>query len=315
MSNQQAFFRFIAGENCSMAVFYQATKYFSKATYEEKSAFYQNLCDILSLCLKELKKRQTEDIRVVAPIYKSYGIPDYYFQHFYKIYASHLTVSDKNINQQMPTVFDSDDKELASKLISYYRQYVESKFDYKEFCRIYNIPIYSFKSGMSAISDADLSFRVLSKYHHELTYYYQNHGFVYQELVSKINEGITINGVNRSFTLFDYFYYYGEYYLHQYQFSKLPLEPQEKVVLSQFFYPLDSAQILDEEEVMHFDYLKNRKVLKKKLVSASIKEEDAKEIIRLFSENNIPLYDVVVEEALRDYANGCLVEKNTLQRT
>ena len=139
-----------------------------------------------------------------------------------------------------------------------------------------------------------------------------------KELILAIQNGINIHGINRKFNLFDYFYYFGEYQIHQFFIPKLPLPQPEKTILSKFFAPLKKANYLNLNTFLNSMYEFRPKLDKKgtpiKGSGRVLSREELQEIADIFETKNIPFNDILLNMATRCYANGSLIEEIPLQR-
>ena len=202
---------------------------------------------------------------------------------------------------------------------SVFYEYLNQDSNFKDFCTLKSISITNFRERAYSIKDPLLAKQVLEKMQKDVQDNKDMKTCLCKDLISQIKNGITINQVHRNFNLFDYFYYFGEYKIHQFMFHSLSLSPSEQTLLKKFFAPLRCANRMNPDVVVHsvyeFHSKKDKNGYPIKGTGIIVSESELEEIVLLFNNKNIPLYDVVINMAIRCYVNGTLISKNALQRS
>ena len=199
-----------------------------------------------------------------------------------------------------------------------YYEYLNGDLPFQEFCNEKGLDSQNYRYQYRQIADQKLATRLKERILTDLSHDRETQMGYFKDLLNCIINGIIVHGIHRKFTLFDYFYYFGELNLHKVRVHYLPLTDSEKRTLRIFFRPLASAIALNRENVIHYIYefnsLKDEKGFPIKGTGKILTEEDMSHIVEIFEEKNIPLFDVVVNMAARLYHQNTLVEIDTLQR-
>ena len=202
----------------------------------------------------------------------------------------------------------------AENRYTFYEEYVNGDANLREHCHTNDREEKIVKSQYKHLKNEELVVKFSAKMNQEkeaILYYFRL-------LIQNIKSGITVNGVNRKFTLFDYFYYFGQFNLHKIVLTQLPLSAREKTTLNIFFKPLSSANPLNKNVVIHSIYEyncdKDELGFPIKGTGRIITEDELTCIVDIFLEKNIPLYDKLVSIATRLYNQNALIEVDTLQR-
>ena len=202
----------------------------------------------------------------------------------------------------------------AENRYTFYEEYVNGDANLREHCHTNDREEKIVKNQYKHLKNEELVVKFSAKMNQEkeaILYYFRL-------LIQNIKSGITVNGVNRKFTLFDYFYYFGQFNLHKIVLTQLPLSAREKTTLNIFFKPLSSANPLNKNVVIHSIYEyncdKDELGFPIKGTGRIITEDELTCIVDIFLEKNIPLYDKLVSIATRLYNQNALIEVDTLQR-
>lgn len=199
-----------------------------------------------------------------------------------------------------------------------YYEYLNQDLNFIDFCNAQGIDFRSFRNACRNLKNSPLSQMLRERIEKETEKETNIKVSWCKELVQSIQNGIIVNGVHRKFNLFDYFYYYGEYQIHKYFISKLSLPQQEKTILNRFFQPLkrvnyiNSDVFLNSHYYFHVHYDDRGQIIEG--TGTVLAREDLQNILDIFNEHQIPLYDILVNIATRCYADHALVQEMTLQR-
>ena len=153
MLSKEAFFRFIKGDTCSNSDFNLAFHYYNHAKLEEKKLFFNKQLSIFFLCLKEMLKKQTDQILDVKDIYQKFGIFDHYFKFLFRFFLQTLS-KDKLVKEYLTMVenlkkrniFEAAKKNLwdSDQLSKMANQYHVSKEELKQIILDYANEHYGF---------------------------------------------------------------------------------------------------------------------------------------------------------------------------
>lgn len=201
---------------------------------------------------------------------------------------------------------------------SLYYEYLNQDLDFIHFCNLKGINFKSFRYVYKTLKNPELAAKLSERIKKETIDSINAQVYWCKELIETIQNGITINGVQRKFNLFDYFYYFGEYQIHRIFLPKLPLPQPEKTILSKFFAPLKRANYMNKNIILRSVYEFHPQLDKKgapiKGSGRILSREELQEIIDIFEARNIPFYDILINVATRCYANHSLIEEMSLQR-
>lgn len=213
---------------------------------------------------------------------------------------------------------NKENKYVAKPDYTLYYDYLNTSLDIQEWCSLHSITINILKTRIKSIKNRELAQQVFNKLQIEVAADLNYKITIVQELLSYIKRGMTVNGIHREFNLFDYFYYFGKLNIHHLQFYNLSLSGEDKNLLNKLFRPLQTASYLNPDVIIHSNYefnsLKDQDGFPIKGTGKILSVEELTQIVNIFLDNGIPLYDMVVNIAIPCYANGALVEQVTLQR-
>lgn len=207
---------------------------------------------------------------------------------------------------------------VASPDYSLYHEYLNQDLNFIHFCNLKGINFKSFRYVYKTLKNPELAVKLEERIQKESIDNEKAQVYWCKELIEAIQNGITINGINRKFNLFDYFYYFGDYQIHRFFLPKLPLSQPEKTILSKFFAPLKRVNYMNKNVVLRSVYEFYPQLDKKgkpiKGTGRILSEEELQEIVDIFEARNIPLYDILISMAVRCYANHSLIPEMSLQR-
>ena len=201
---------------------------------------------------------------------------------------------------------------------SLYYEYLNQELNFMDFCKQKGISFKNFRYAYKVLKNPELANKLEERIKKESANHVNMQIYWCKELILAIQNGINIHGINRKFNLFDYFYYFGEYQIHQFFIPKLPLPQPEKTILNKFFAPLKKANYLNLNTFLNSMYEFRPKLDKKgtpiKGSGRVLSREELQEIADIFETKNIPFNDILLNIATRCYANGSLIEEMPLQR-
>ncbi len=209
-------------------------------------------------------------------------------------------------------------KRVYSKNYDLYWEYANSPLFLTDFCETKGISrAYFYKKAMDIIKQnqvLDLIKLLKAKIDKEKTVKMAYKASLCKMLLEEIKNGITVNGIKREFTLFDYFIYFGKYDIHKIKINLLPLDDSDKHKLNIFFEPLKSSFPAAKKAFVNsfyeYDSLKDENGLAIRGTGKVLERDDLENILNIFLDNDIPFVDFLVNLATRYYVMGILVENN-----
>ncbi len=189
--------------------------------------------------------------------------------------------------------------------------YMHSELSFDEFCRQNAFNSGHLKTKIDEIKEEELVRGVKEKMQKERTLLKEEQEYYAKQLALKIKNSPT------KFTLFDYFDQYNGVPVHTFKLFTLNITQLDKKLLNMLFKPLRIATYVNKEAVIastyEFNCAKDKNGFPIKGTGRVLTEEELADIVNYCEENNIPLYDVVINEAAKAYANNTL-DISSLQR-
>ena len=199
-----------------------------------------------------------------------------------------------------------------------YKDYLANPLTLKEFCLTHDLPLEYVQLGLNKIGDRNLVLKVKERLDQEKENTKSNKMALCRQIIQHINEGVPFQHGVRPFNLLDYFLTYAYSSLHvMHSLAHLPLTGDERKTLNLFFGPLRHSKVLTRQTVLNttfeFQTLKDEQGFPIQGTGILVSEEAILQILDLFEQHQIPLYDCLIYIAAKEYANGHFVSLNSLQ--
>lgn len=288
---------------------------------EEAISSYKHLKFFSSPSYQLLESLKDKSIEEMIECFKTTKVTAEKISNF--CYAIHLELSKEEQRKLEQTFLkalkSSCERKVAVKKEqddSIYYEYLSSSYDFKEFCKLKNTTTNYFKNRIKQLKNKLLQERVISRVEKETAQMNENKALLCVDLLRCIKEGITIDGITREFTLFDYFYYFKDTNIHEFNFAKLSLPIPDQVILKKFFQPLKIINNINKNTILttiyEIDAQKDEFGYPIRGTGRRLSQEELEEIIDIFTSNNIPFYDRLFNIALRYYSKGILIAKGII---
>jgi len=193
--------------------------------------------------------------------------------------------------------------------VDYYQEFVNSEISVFDFCSEKGISVDTLLDKARINKDAITLNRIKT----ELAKYKEKENGPKKEFLTKefeklftcIEDGITINGVTRSFDLIDYFVYFR--HLDKHDFKSYI---KDGGVIAKFLKPLKFCSNINEDTVRNSIHevgcKKDEAGFPIPGTGRILRVEELGSIIEFMKDNGIPLYDRLVNIAIRRYIAGTL---------
>lgn len=203
--------------------------------------------------------------------------------------------------------------ELPQNIESILKTYIKSGLNLEACCNMYSYRcaavIEYFKvSNNNIVNQAKEKYKLEreNEKRNKASYYHK----LYLQLFDYIKNGITVHGVNRAFTLVDYFCLFPDSKLHTRRIYMTSLTNEEKTTINIFFSPLSSAKDLFSKDLIHttfeFNALKNENGIPVVYSGNILNQEDIMQIVDYLEQNRVPLNTVTFNIALQLYSTNML---------
>lgn len=212
--------------------------------------------------------------------------------------------------------------EIPQNIEDILKTYIKSGLSLESCCSMYQYSCETVSDYLKGVSNNSIVNQAKEKYKLEKENEKKNKAMYYHklylQLFSYIQNGIMVNGVNRAFTLVDYFCLFPDAKLHSRRMYMMALTNEEKTAINVFFAPLSLAKDLFSKDLIQttfeFNALKDENGLPV-INSGNMLNQDAIiQIVDYFEQNKIPLNTVTFNTALQLYsANTLFLNEDTLQ--
>ena len=222
-------------------------------------------------------------------------------------FSHYLAILQQN---KMAPIYESLPKK-SNTCDSIFEDYLNSELTLEEFCKEKNMAVKTFKKKVNGIKEKELALKIKDKLQQEKIKSNQLKEKTCHEVICYIREGINDHGNKRAFTLLDYFILFKDNYIHQFVYSLLNLTAKDKQDLRKFFLPLQNASRISNDNIanlnLEFHSLKDEKGFPIKGTGILLTKEELSHLADYLELENLPMLDVIVHLAAREYVDGNLV--------
>lgn len=198
----------------------------------------------------------------------------------------------------------------ATDLEVIYTDFVNSELSAEEYCLLHNLSFKNFFKKCSFLENEELKKQVLDK----RTITPKDHteiAILYNELVINIKNGVITDTGIRDFDLIDYYLFLnGRNLPHVPSFYSSFLNSEGVITLKKFFTKFKSATFVNVNDfinsIVEVNLEKDENGFPIPSTGRVLTKEELENIINYLVINNIPLYDIVINVAIRRYANNTL---------
>lgn len=212
--------------------------------------------------------------------------------------------------------------EIPQNIADILKTYIKSGLSLEACCNMYQYKWETVSDYLKRVSSNNIVNLAKEKYRLEREKAKKNKAMYYHklylQLFSYIQNGITVNGVSRAFTLVDYFCLFPDTKLHTRRMYMTSLTNEEKTAINIFFAPLSSANDLVAKDLIHttfeFSAMKDKNGLPVANSGKIFSQEDVIQIVDYLEQNKVPLNTVTFNIALQLYSLHTLfLNEDTLQ--
>jgi len=228
------------------------------------------------------------------------------------VYSYHCVLSkekqDTLYNELMAKLEKSYKK--AADLEKLYTDFINSGLSAEEYCSLHNLSYISFFNRCSHLENQELKMQVRAK-RQTTPRDYTEMAIIYNELAINIKNGVITDTGIRDFDLVDYFLFLKGEDIPHVPISYINLVNQRDYLIIRSFFrkfkdllPININNFLESK--FEINPQKDENGFPIPGTGRILTKEELEAIINYLKDNNIPLYDKVVYQAVRKYANNTL---------